>query len=1303
MKKFLFTIATVLLVLSLKAETIEKTYFFSNYNIVESGDYQIISFKNTLITGKAGEPALPYQAVTLLLPPGEIAESIEFIGEQEIQIPGYFHLYPQQHSQPISLGDQKTFVKNTGVYQTNAQYPASLTGKLSTEFMNGYSFAISTFTPLKYNPVTGEVSFYKKVTIRIKTTKNTIAEKALENLSSLKNVLKKINSYAQNAGYISLYPVKENKGDDYQMMIITPSQFENNYQDIIDLYFIRGIKVEIVTKEYINSNISGQDLQEKIRNYIIQEYQAHNVEYVLLGGDVEHIPYRGFYCYVQSGSGYEDNSIPADLYYSALDGTWNDDGDNSWGEIGEDDLLPEIAVARFTISNTSDLNNMMNKTVSYQDNPVTGELRDPILAGEHLWSSPETWGADYLDLLIGYHEDNGYTTDGIPEDHNIETLYERDGYWSGSTLIAKINQGKSFIHHCGHASEMSVMHLGVSDITNSNFSQVNGVIHNYTLAFSHGCNCGSFDYNDCIMERMVNIENFAAAVIANSRYGWFNEGQTEGPAAHLHREFVDALYYEKINRIGAAFVETKIQTAPWVIAPGQWEEGALRWNFYDINIMGDPAMAIWTDEPITIQATYQNAIPIGVPFTNVSVTSNGNPMENFRCVIIKDNIIHGVGITNGSGNAEILFDPPFTSVGNAELIISGNNCLPTSFPVNIIPNTGSYVIYTSHQINDLAGNGNGLVDYGESILLSLDLTNVGAQQASNVIVTLSTNDNYITITDNTENYGNIPGGGTVSVENAFAFDVASNIPDNHIINFDLEIVADDTWNSNFSITVFAPELTIGNLTINDVSNGNGNGILDPGEIADIIIKSSNFGHSDCFNATGTLITSNTNITITNPTYDLGTIAQGETKDAIFSVSVDPSTPVGTSIDLFNNLVSGEYSVDNTFYTTIGIILEDFETGNFSAFDWNFGGNASWTICNDNPYEGVYCAKSGDISDQQTSEMNITLDVLTNDSISFFRKVSSESNYDFLKFYIDNTLKAEWSGEESWAKVCYYVSQGTHTFKWEYNKDWNTISGSDCAWVDYIVFPPVESSQGPLTVAVSANPSEICYGSSSQLYAVPSGGTGNYTYSWTPTTGLNNSSIYNPVASPETTTTYTVTVNDGTDNISADVTVYVNPVPPTPSISQIDNYLVSSSETGNQWYNSNGLISGATSQVYYPTATDNYYVIVTNEFGCSSEQSNIIYFIYTGYIEIQNSKGLDIYPNPSTDKVTIEYSITEPSKIKITICNSLGQEIKVVTEKQHQLSGTHRIEFNTLNLAQGIYFCKFATNKFTINRKLLISR
>ena len=81
---------------SLDAQVIEKTYYFDNYQVAQIDNYQTISFSNTLLSGKTGEPVLPYQSISLLLPPGETAGSIEIIGEDETTIPGNFIIYPQQ-------------------------------------------------------------------------------------------------------------------------------------------------------------------------------------------------------------------------------------------------------------------------------------------------------------------------------------------------------------------------------------------------------------------------------------------------------------------------------------------------------------------------------------------------------------------------------------------------------------------------------------------------------------------------------------------------------------------------------------------------------------------------------------------------------------------------------------------------------------------------------------------------------------------------------------------------------------------------------------------------------------------------------------------------------------------------------------------------------------------------------------------------------------------------------------------------------------------------------------------------------
>ena len=722
MKKITSTFFFTLITAMMFAGTIEYSYYFTSPSVKEVNAFQVLTFENTLLTGKTGEPALPYQAVKLLLPPGEEAVSVVFRFEEENSMDGFFTIYPQQPSQPLSIAGDGIFHQNMDVYASSAKYPSQAWGEYSTHFLNGHSFLLASFTPLKYIPAEGSVSWYGKITISVETRSTERAALALENINSSGKTKNLINGLAQNPSMEAAYPEKSNRDGEYQVLIITPQNFTLSFQQLADLYLVRGMKTEIVSVESIDDQGSGQDLQEKIRNYIITEYQDHGIEHVLLGGDVEHIPHRGFYCHVQSSSTYEDWNIPADLYYSALDGNWNTDGDGSWAEIGEDDLLPDVSVARFPVSNAAQLQRMIHKTVTYQDTPVLGEMRNILIAGEELWTDPLTYGEDYLELLIGYHDDNGYETDGLYEDMNFTKLYDSEAGWGGWDLINAINQGKSFVHHSGHANQTYVMRLNIQDITNENFSGANGTDHNYTLIYTHGCLDGAFDENDCIGEAMVMIDNLAVAGAFNSRYGWFNEGQTEGPSAHLHREFVDALYHDKESRIGAAHMISKIETSVWVNAPGQWEEGALRWCFYDCNIFGDPALGIWTDEPIDIETVYPAEIMPGDTEVPVTITSNGEPVEGLMCVIMKEGVMSGCCPTDASGNAVIIVPDGFEGLETADLIISGYDCLPNYYILNIAVGLEE----NSNDISNLSIRPNPVKDQA---LLSFKLENDGQVKA----------------------------------------------------------------------------------------------------------------------------------------------------------------------------------------------------------------------------------------------------------------------------------------------------------------------------------------------------------------------------------------------------------------------------------------------------------------------------------------------------------------------------------------------------------------------------------------------
>lgn len=141
------------------------------------------------------------------------------------------------------------------------------------------------------------------------------------------------------------------------------------------------------------------------------------------------------------------------------------------------------------------------------------------------------------------------------------------------------------------------------------------------------------------------------------------------------------------------------------------------------------------------------------------------------------------------------------------------------------------------------------------------------------------------------------------------------------------------------------------------------------------------------------------------------------------------------------------------------LVENFETGDFSMFDWQMDGAYPWSITDYYPYEGSYCMMSGNqYMDGTTSSMQVTVDVPYDGYITFNGRVSSESGWDFGRFYIDDYEQGNWSGESDWFEVSYPISAGTHTFAWSYTKDGSVSSGDDCFYVDNIRFATMEPSR-----------------------------------------------------------------------------------------------------------------------------------------------------------------------------------------------------------------------------------------------------
>ncbi|OQX19566.1 MAG: hypothetical protein BWK75_05525 [Candidatus Altiarchaeales archaeon A3] len=360
------------------------------------------------------------------------------------------------------------------------------------------------------------------------------------------------------------------------------------------------------------------DTQAKIRNFIKDAYHNWGIRYVLLGGDDEIIPHRGFYCHIEGmflplGEG-TDTDIPSDLYYGCLDGSFNYNNNSYYGEIGdgedggEVDIFCEIYVGRAPVSNEQEVSNFVMKTISYE-NSSDSYLSNALFAGEWLQTLPggsNHWGGDSMDEIKDGSDKWGIYNPPFPSCFDIETLYDKEGIWSKSAMINKINNDEHIINHLGHANYGIDMKMYRSDADALNNDK-------YFFGYSQGCIAGDYSVNDCILEHFV-VKNptGAFAFIGNSRFGLADEeGTTNGPSQFYQRKFYDAVFGKKITNIGRANQYSKESLAGMIKS----HTGGMRWVYYELNLLGDP------ETPLHINCS---AFNITVECKNLTVCKNGS-------------------------------------------------------------------------------------------------------------------------------------------------------------------------------------------------------------------------------------------------------------------------------------------------------------------------------------------------------------------------------------------------------------------------------------------------------------------------------------------------------------------------------------------------------------------------------------------------------------------------------------------------------------------------------------------------------
>ncbi|MFB3844455.1 MAG: C25 family cysteine peptidase [Candidatus Cloacimonadaceae bacterium] len=542
---------------------------------------------------RSGNPALPFWPVKILLPMGEKVANVQVTCLQPKTVRQNIALDYVRSPQPTNQSLADKTVKNPDIWNADAFYPSSDFNFLGEQQWCGYRLAIINLYPWQYNPVRKELAFASEFHLIIETEQDTDlgAEQAvmLRNDSEISSLLNQsvINPDLQftyhNTGMHTPHTRYIDPTQPKSMLIITSQNRLNWFSAYANWKNSANIPTGIVAIESILTDYAGIDNAAKLRAFIIDAYQTwvsttSPLQYVILAGDDEIIPVRGLYGHVGDTV---DNFMPSDLYFGCLDGNWNADQDNLWGEYPSDnpDLLPEVMVGRFPAETQTEFQHIMDKTMYYV-NHDTFSNNIALFFGENLNWDPVTWGGDYKDAVAVY----------LPSGYHLETHYQRDGTYSAPVVIDAINNGGAIMNHMGHSNQSFLMgqsNGNVEALTNTE----------YGFLYTQGCYPAAFDQRtsgdaEAIGEHFVTASGGLFAFIGNTRYGWYMPGSINGPSEYFDREFFNGMFQHNLLRFGQAMEYSLLENLNYAM-----QEEVMLWCYYETILFGDPSTAVKLPNP----------------------------------------------------------------------------------------------------------------------------------------------------------------------------------------------------------------------------------------------------------------------------------------------------------------------------------------------------------------------------------------------------------------------------------------------------------------------------------------------------------------------------------------------------------------------------------------------------------------------------------------------------------------------------------------------------------------------------------
>ena len=796
---------------------------------------------------EAGAPDLPKLTSTLIIP--------DLAGMNVRIVSSRYQDYPNMEIAPskgnlLRIVDPATVPYTYGPeYQIDQFFPGNIVDTRDPFIARDLRGQTVIVNPFQYNPVTKTLRVYHEITVELYQESDNGINPLNRKSGEIMIGEEWLHIYTKE--FVNFDAITYTQLEEYgNLLIICHGPFMDAMQPYVDWKTSIGYPTEIVDVATIGSTASV------IGAYIEDYYNTNGLSFVLLVGDGPQIP-------TNTGGGLGGPS------------------DNAYGYITGNDHYQELFIGRFSAESVPQVETQVERTLDYEKDPqfLTDDWYTTVTGIASNQGPGDDGEYDYVHIRNMQDDCLGSTYTWNPEFFDgSQGGNDAGGNPSAVSVGTGVNEGTGLMLYTGHGSNNAWSTSGFSSNNVNNLTNVGKLPFIWSVA----CVNGNFQNITCFAESWLRATDEGEPTGAIAFFG-STINQSWNPPMEGQDEMVDLLVETYPTNIKRTFAGLSINGCFKMndTYGGGGDEMTDTWT-----VFGDPTIYVRTDNPGTMTVSHETTLFVGSTTLNVDCNVNGA-----RATVSMNGSILATGLVTGGG-VSLVF-PALTNPSDiVHLVVTAFNYIPYMADIQIITPNGPYVQYMSNVVNDQSGNNDQLVDYGEDILLTVALKNLGVEATEDLKVDVVTALLYINQTDFTENYGVVQPDETKEIPDAYAFHVSSNIPDGKSIDFEMTSVdGTQTWTSTFSIIAHAPNLQLTGYEVLDPA-GNNNSRLDPGETAELIITLENTGSAEAFNVIGDLISISPFVSVVSDSKTFGNMGSGVSTSQTYAVNVDPSAPEG---------------------------------------------------------------------------------------------------------------------------------------------------------------------------------------------------------------------------------------------------------------------------------------------------------------------------------------------------------------------------------------------------------------------------